>query len=622
VAAGQSRLNDGVGPIRAERRLIELLAGDAPADELRAQIRELRRDLPADVAEALIDAAESLRGAIDEERRHGRAIAALNDTAADLAALRDVDAVLTAICRRARALLGTDAAYVTLGDHERGDTYVRTTDGIVSEAFRRLRLPTGVGLGGLVAARAVPIATDNYLDDERFRHVAEVDACVLGEGLLAIVGVPLRRGDDVLGVLLTGSRSTRHFTPAEVALFQALATHAAIAIENARLFAAAAESYAQLEAANASITRHNRRMEAAAALHEQLAQLAVEGGGPVEVIEALGHAVGGALELVDAEGTTVARCNDGPPPAPPIAIGIDAGADSLGTLRWWPAGDGDPGDEAELLQRSALILASQLLARRARSDADIRERAQFVVKLLEGGHTEARDLERDAARLGVALDTPHVVVVAELASEPTRWMLLKAGHAAAEAGGAASVHGRGVVAVLGAEDSGVVARRWLDLLTPAGGARPTLGVSRPACGVDALREGRAEAAGVVAVLHALDRTGVGATSEELGVFGIVFSRTDPDELRRLLRRVLDPILAYDQRRRDGQLLATALAYFEQAGHLSNTARALGIHINTLYARVERLDGLLGSDWRHADRRLELQLALRLHVLAERLGRGD
>lgn len=32
------------------------------------------------------------------------------------------------------------------------------------------------------------------------------------------------------------------------------------------------------------------------------------------------------------------------------------------------------------------------------------------------------------------------------------------------------------------------------------------------------------------------------------------------------------------------LLVTLEAYFEQTGHLANTARALGIHISTLYGR--------------------------------------
>ncbi|NED01867.1 diguanylate phosphodiesterase, partial [Streptomyces sp. SID6648] len=72
----------------------------------------------------------------------------------DLAALRDLDAVLRSIVRRARMLLGTDTAYLTLPDEEAGDTFMRVTDGSVSELFQNLRLQLGEGLGGLVAQTA------------------------------------------------------------------------------------------------------------------------------------------------------------------------------------------------------------------------------------------------------------------------------------------------------------------------------------------------------------------------------------------------------------------------------------------------------------------------------------
>src|SRR4029450_13894572 len=69
-------------------------------------------------------------------------------TPADLAGLRDLDAVLRAIVHRARTLLGADVSYLTLNDPERGDTYMRITDGSVAASFQQLRLPAGGGAGG------------------------------------------------------------------------------------------------------------------------------------------------------------------------------------------------------------------------------------------------------------------------------------------------------------------------------------------------------------------------------------------------------------------------------------------------------------------------------------------
>src|SRR5215212_7165167 len=94
-----------------------------------------------------------LREAFAARRRRESELSALFDTASDLAALRSVDSVLAAIVRRARQLLGTDTAYLTLNDNARGDTYMRVTDGSVSARFQALRLGMGEGLGGLVAQR-------------------------------------------------------------------------------------------------------------------------------------------------------------------------------------------------------------------------------------------------------------------------------------------------------------------------------------------------------------------------------------------------------------------------------------------------------------------------------------
>ncbi len=136
----------------------------------------------------------------------GRALGltALSDTATDLAAHLEVDQLLQAICRRARLLLGTDVAYVTLRDDAIGDTYVEATDGIVSEAFRMMRLPAGTGLGGLVAQTGRPEATADYAGDQRLQHSPDVDQRVAAEGLKGIVAAPLKRGGEVFGVLMSG----------------------------------------------------------------------------------------------------------------------------------------------------------------------------------------------------------------------------------------------------------------------------------------------------------------------------------------------------------------------------------------------------------------------------------
>src|SRR5690606_35043500 len=164
-----------------------------------------------------------VRALLDRRRRREAELSALFDTASDLAQLHDLDAVLEAIVRRARKLLDTDVAYMTLQDEERGDTYMRVTDGSVSAQFQRVRLAMGTGLGGLVAQTGTPYATDNYPADERFRHTHDIDTAVNEEGLVAILGVPMRLGARVVGVLFAANRSARPFAREDVSLLSSLA---------------------------------------------------------------------------------------------------------------------------------------------------------------------------------------------------------------------------------------------------------------------------------------------------------------------------------------------------------------------------------------------------------------
>jgi transcriptional regulator with GAF, ATPase, and Fis domain len=185
-------------PVEFEGPLVEARAAGADPEEL------------AELESAKL-AALRVRTIMRRHARREAELAALFDTAGDLAGLRDHDAVLEAIVRRARRLLNADIAYMTLNDDERGDTYMRVTDGSVSAAFRRLRLPMGAGLGGLVAQTAMPYHSAHYLDDPQFRHRDFIDDAVAEEALVAILGVPMRLGNRVIGVLYAANRSERPF---------------------------------------------------------------------------------------------------------------------------------------------------------------------------------------------------------------------------------------------------------------------------------------------------------------------------------------------------------------------------------------------------------------------------
>jgi signal transduction histidine kinase len=96
---------------------------------------------------------------------------------------------------------------------------------------RRGHFEPGEGIVGWVMEHLAPLVIADLPVDPRLRERQWAQA----EGLLSLVAVPLLLEDTPVGVLIGLSRQRREFTTEEVALAEALATSAAVAIRNARL---------------------------------------------------------------------------------------------------------------------------------------------------------------------------------------------------------------------------------------------------------------------------------------------------------------------------------------------------------------------------------------------------
>ncbi|WP_103502477.1 GAF domain-containing protein, partial [Streptomyces sp. SM14] len=364
-----------------------------------------------------------VRAELEGRRRREAELTALFETAHDLAGLRDVDAVLRAIAQRARSLLSTEVAYMTLTDTERGDTYMRVTEGSVSARFQQLRLGMGEGLGGLVAQTARPYVTDDYMRDERFRHTRTIDGGVHEEGLVAILGVPLLLGREVIGVLYAADRRARVFEREEIALLGSFAAHAAVAIDTARLLAETRGALAELEAATTVARDHSRVIERAGEIHDRLTELVLRGGGVADVIDAVSEVLDSRVEFTETVSARAAATADGRA----VREGADwvapvaAGGELLGALRLrgQPARGAPDLDPVDLrtLERAAMVTSLLLLARRTAGEAEQRVRGELLDDLLDAADRDPRLLRERATRLGADLDLPHTVLAARMAGD-------------------------------------------------------------------------------------------------------------------------------------------------------------------------------------------------------------
>jgi signal transduction histidine kinase len=90
----------------------------------------------------------------------------------------------------------------------------------------------GQGIVGWVMEHLAPLVVADLPVDPRLKAREWAKA----EGLMSLVAVPLLLEDAPLGVLVAYSRQHREFASDEIALVEALATSAAVAIRNARLY--------------------------------------------------------------------------------------------------------------------------------------------------------------------------------------------------------------------------------------------------------------------------------------------------------------------------------------------------------------------------------------------------
>lgn len=611
-------------PLTQVTRLLELLVSDVPI----AQLAEAPAPEPAK------DLALRIGALRETHRRRESAQAALLDTARELASESSPSVVLEAIVRRARTLLGTDLAYLTLYDPEAGDTFMRVTDGSVSADFQSLRLSLGDGLGGLVASTHKPYWTADYSSDQRFSHTSTIDHGVGDEGIIAICGTPLIVESTFVGVLFAANRTPRPFSHTEIGLLGNLAALAAIAIVQTRALSDAERALAALSEAHDIVRQQAVGVERAAAAHDRFASVVLGGGGVSDVTQALVDLLGGWAVLFDGAGERRSVAGAAPEAAGPDpllahpvvdrarhdvgrlveddgihAIGVIAAHEQLGTL---VVGAPDALEDADqrTVERAAVVTALVLLFERQADDARQSERNRVLADLLtaRGSHDDRTGYLRSAS---VEPRGPWCLLVAR-GGDPTQQRALALTVSTVLGDGAlVGTHQDLIVAIVRGEDPDALARSLAERVTR--GPRITVGGCGPVADVDDLPGSLEEGSRTVRALVALGRAGTGAATTELGFAGLIVG-ADPD-VHDYVRSVLGPVLEYDDER-GSDLAGTLVAYFAAGSSPRHAAGSLHVHVNTVSQRLGRIAALLGEDWQHPDRALEIQLALRMRRLLE------
>jgi DNA-binding PucR family transcriptional regulator len=107
------------------------------------------------------------------------------------------------------------------------------------------------------------------------------------------------------------------------------------------------------------------------------------------------------------------------------------------------------------------------------------------------------------------------------------------------------------------------------------------------------------------VAQARPQTGHFLHVDQLGAAQLLLATTRTEAFSPRARDLLRPL-----REQGGSLVETLLAYLDSGSHVLETAAVLGVHRNTVTARLARISSVLGVDLEDPDTRLALHLACR------------
>lgn len=540
----------------------------------------------------------------------------LQQIVSTVASSLELKEVLRAVVRLLSDASGVRACFVYLIEDEGARLVLRAASPPYERQAGKVVLERGEGLAWWAVERGEPaFIRENALADPRVKYVPELEE----ERFQSLLAVPiLSRSGEPIGVIMAHTEAPREFSDDEVDFLVTSASLVAGAIENARLYEEARLRVAELE----QLTELAEAIARADALDELL-RTVVAGARPLLAGRAC-H-----VYLLDAGSEELVRRASDPEPG--------NARETIGLAELGPelARGGRSTRLAVPLVANGELIGLLVAEGSARVDLGRAVASQVAVGLkkvqvieqlteknlikdffeeLAGGKARG-DLEGRAARLGVDLALPHVVLVAE----PPEEALARAVRLAAP--GSLFDH---------REDS---LRALVKLPTPsvepflerlrrihAELSRPvSVGVSSVCRGERAFADGFAEAQQALLGTAVLKGEPAVLAYEELGAYKYLLRIALDGGIRDATVDAVSRLADYDTQR-GAQLVPTLEEFLRRHGNISATSEALYVHPNTLRQRLRRIAELSGLDLRRDDW-LMIEIAVKMVKLERALGQA-
>ena len=206
-----------------------------------------------------------LKQRLERENARLNALIPLYDLSRLFMSSTDLATIPQRVVAIARQEMGADRASLMLAEGE-NTLVLRAAEGLPEQALAERRQPADQGIAGYVFTHRKPVVLQgDRASDPRFEP-GPADGSIA-----SAISLPLIHQDRVLGVLnVAKTQESPPFTEADVELLSVLASQAAVAIENARLFAEIEDAYRRV-----SELDHLKSEFIGIAAHELRAPLAI-----------------------------------------------------------------------------------------------------------------------------------------------------------------------------------------------------------------------------------------------------------------------------------------------------------------------------------------------------------
>ncbi len=307
-------------------------------------------------------------------------------------------------------------------------------------------------------------------------------------------------------------------------------------------------------------------------------------------------------------------------------------------------------DDFDYLERIILsqvtpIVALEFARERERSEVESRYQVEALTDVLQGNYQSPDEMIARARILGYDLSSPQVVVMYEVSLSDTEYVasnvfnlwskrvrdeLLRAWPACwilTEARRVTALLPLGEMEAIERNDSEYEALIFSRLERVQSrlhqnrsgsnlGSTYTAGIGRVAYTLQGVPQSQREALQALEIGRRIFGEGKLNSFARLGIYRLLFHLDGQRELSDFYDEILGPLLKHDARN-DGTLIETLEGFFRCNGNLSETARTMHLHRNSLLYRLGRIEELLGHSLEDPELRLSLQVALKIRHLQKR-----